>query len=192
MLGVPFQYTLSKELRARLEFLREQYQVKESEFLNFDAMRQASQCMGRVIRSKRDYGIMIFADQRFARQDKRSKIPEWIQAFMEPGHLAMATDVAVQAAKSFLLRMSQPIQETVGVGGSVLSPMALYELIQKEAGLEGVSLQPDGQKKDAGVGGPMLPKAALYELADKQAGDADDEFGLPAKRPRLDDAVYKV
>ena len=27
---------------------------KESEFLNFDAMRQASQCLGRVIRSKRD------------------------------------------------------------------------------------------------------------------------------------------
>jgi DNA excision repair protein ERCC-2 len=31
-----------------------------------DAMRQASQCMGRVIRSKTDYGIMILADQRYA------------------------------------------------------------------------------------------------------------------------------
>ena len=36
-------------------------QIEEQEFLNFDAMRHASQCVGRVIRSKKDYGIMIFA-----------------------------------------------------------------------------------------------------------------------------------
>jgi Rad3-related DNA helicase len=77
LFGVPFQYTLSRELRARLEFLRQHYDIKESEFLNFDAMRQASQCLGRVIRSKRDYGVMVFADQRYARSDKRSKIPDW-------------------------------------------------------------------------------------------------------------------
>ena len=41
-----------------MQFLREHYQIRESEFLNFDAMRQASQCVGRVIRSKRDYGDM--------------------------------------------------------------------------------------------------------------------------------------
>merc|ERR1719217_1557003 len=97
LFGVPFQYTLSRELRARMEFMREHYQIKESEFLNFDAMRQASQCMGRVIRSKRDYGIMVFADQRYARQDKRSKIPEWIRSFIDPGHVMTGTDVAVQA-----------------------------------------------------------------------------------------------
>ena len=62
MYGVPFQYTLSKELRARLQFLKDSYQIQESEFLSFDALRQASQCVGRVIRSKLDYGIMIFAD----------------------------------------------------------------------------------------------------------------------------------
>merc|ERR1712176_1479048 len=121
LLGVPFQYTLSKELRARLEFLREHYQIKEAEFLNFDAMRQASQCLGRVIRSKSDYGVMIFADQRYARLDKRSKIPDWIQAFIEPGHLVMASDVAVQAARSFLLRMSQPSENHASLA-SVLTP----------------------------------------------------------------------
>jgi DNA excision repair protein ERCC-2 len=51
--------------KARLEFLREQYQIKESEFLTFDAMRTAAQCVGRVIRGKSDYGIMIFADKVF-------------------------------------------------------------------------------------------------------------------------------
>lgn len=29
-----------------------------------DAQRQAAQCVGRVIRSKADYGMMIFADKR--------------------------------------------------------------------------------------------------------------------------------
>lgn len=28
--------------------------------------RQAAQCVGRVIRSKADYGMMIFADKRYA------------------------------------------------------------------------------------------------------------------------------
>merc|ERR1719229_986021 len=101
LFGVPFQYSLSRELRARLEFLKDQYQIQEAEFLNFDAMRQASQCLGRVIRSKKDYGVMIFADQRYARKDKRSKIPDWIRAYIEPGHLVMATDTAVHATRNF-------------------------------------------------------------------------------------------
>jgi len=133
LFGVPFQYTLSRELRARLEFLREHYQIKENEFLNFDAMRQASQCLGRIIRSKRDYGVMVLADQRYARQDKRSKIPDWIQAFIEPGHLIMATDTAVQAARSFLLQMSQSHEEKTGIGASVLTPEQLEEMKQLEA-----------------------------------------------------------
>ncbi|CAJ1388569.1 unnamed protein product [Effrenium voratum] len=139
LFGVPFQYTLSRELRARLEFLRQHYDIKESEFLNFDAMRQASQCLGRVIRSKRDYGVMIFADQRYARSDKRSKIPDWIRNFLEPGHVFMATDLAVETARNFLLQMSQPYEEKKGVGASVLTPEALKELqageVQKLQGL---------------------------------------------------------
>lgn len=47
--------------RARLEYLRETFQIKESDYLAFDAVRQAAQCVGRVIRSKADYGLMVFA-----------------------------------------------------------------------------------------------------------------------------------
>ncbi|XP_052306780.1 general transcription and DNA repair factor IIH helicase subunit XPD isoform X2 [Populus trichocarpa] len=65
MFGVPFQYTLSKILLARLEYLRDTFQIKEGDFLTFDALRQAAQCVGRVIRSKADYGMMIFADKSF-------------------------------------------------------------------------------------------------------------------------------
>ena len=45
--------------RARLEYLVETFQIKESDFLAFDAVRQAAQCVGRVIRSKADYGMMV-------------------------------------------------------------------------------------------------------------------------------------
>ena len=37
--------------------------------------RQAAQCVGRVIRSKADYGLMVFADKRYQRHDKRDKLP---------------------------------------------------------------------------------------------------------------------
>ena len=43
MFGVPFQYTKSHVLLARLEFLREKHKIRESEFLTFDAMRQTAQ-----------------------------------------------------------------------------------------------------------------------------------------------------
>lgn len=49
--------------QARLEYLRDQFQIRENDFLTFDAMRHAAQCVGRVIRGKTDYGIMIFADK---------------------------------------------------------------------------------------------------------------------------------
>jgi DNA excision repair protein ERCC-2 len=78
MFGVPFQYTLSHVLRARLEYLQTHYQIREADFLNFDAIRQTAQCVGRVIRSKTDYGLIIFADSRYNRQDKRGKLPKWI------------------------------------------------------------------------------------------------------------------
>ena len=47
--------------------------------MTFDAMRHAAQCVGRALRGKTDYGIMIFADKRFSRSDKKGKLPKWIQ-----------------------------------------------------------------------------------------------------------------
>ena len=63
MCRVPYQYTESRILKARLEYLRDAYRIRESEFLGFDAMRNAAQCVGRVLRGKTDWGLMIFADK---------------------------------------------------------------------------------------------------------------------------------
>lgn len=45
--------------------------IKTEEYLSFDALRHASQCIGRVLRNKADYGLMLLADKRYSRIDKR-------------------------------------------------------------------------------------------------------------------------
>eukprot|EP00245_Coleochaete_scutata_P017081 TRINITY_DN8205_c0_g2_i1.p1 TRINITY_DN8205_c0_g2~~TRINITY_DN8205_c0_g2_i1.p1 ORF type:complete len:139 (+),score=24.66 TRINITY_DN8205_c0_g2_i1:31-417(+) len=119
MYGVPFQYTLSRILRARLEYLHTTFQIKEGDFLTFDAVRQAAQCLGRVIRSKSDYGMMILADKRYNRPDKRTKLPGWIISNLKDAHLNLSTDMALHIAREFLRRMAQPL--TGPATGNLLS-----------------------------------------------------------------------
>ncbi|KAL2939574.1 General transcription and DNA repair factor IIH helicase subunit XPD [Bienertia sinuspersici] len=120
MFGVPFQYTLSKILLARLEYLRDTFQIKEGDFLTFDALRQAAQCVGRVIRSKADYGMMIFADKRYSRHDKRSKLPGWILSHLRDAYLNLSTDMALHIAREFLRKMAQPYDKTGASGRKTL------------------------------------------------------------------------
>ena len=71
-------------------------QIRENDFLTFDAMRHAAQCVGRALRGKTDYGIMIFADKRFSRADKRTKLPRWIQEHLKDSLCNLSTEEAVQ------------------------------------------------------------------------------------------------
>jgi DNA excision repair protein ERCC-2 len=118
-IGVPFQYTESRILKARLEFLRETYRIRENDFLSFDAMRHAAQCLGRVLRGKEDYGIMVLADRRF--QKKRTQLPKWIGQALPEADSNLSVDQAVAVAKSFLRDMSKPyavkLQEGISVWG---------------------------------------------------------------------------
>jgi DNA excision repair protein ERCC-2 len=91
LFGIPFQYTKSHILLARLEYLRVRFQIREEDYLSFDALRQAAQCIGRVIRSKADYGIMIFADKRYNNANKRSKLPPWVTQFLKESNLNLST-----------------------------------------------------------------------------------------------------
>jgi len=74
LFGIPYQvilscipyngkYTESRILKARLEYLRDNFKIRENDFLTFDAMRHGAQCVGRVLRGKTDYGLMVFADK---------------------------------------------------------------------------------------------------------------------------------
>ncbi|KAF4530161.1 hypothetical protein B566_EDAN001418 [Ephemera danica] len=130
MFGIPYVYTQSRILRARLEYLRDQFQIRENDFLTFDAMRHAAQCVGRVIRGKTDYGIMIFADKRFSRADKRSKLPKWIQEYLTDSLCNLSTEESIQIAKRWLRQMAQPFTREDQLGVSLLT---LEQLQHEEA-----------------------------------------------------------
>jgi DNA excision repair protein ERCC-2 len=69
------QYTKSHILHARLDFIRDKYQIRHNDFLTFDELRQSAQCVGQVIRSKMDYGLVIIADSRYGNQDMACGFP---------------------------------------------------------------------------------------------------------------------
>jgi len=129
--------------------IQETFQIKENDYLTFDAIRQSAQCVGRVIRSKADYGefegagdrwdqwglstagsrqnrfrnqrqhptdsmpplcngplapslptgMMVFADRRYQRHDKRDKLPGWITRHLKEAHLNLTTDMLVHVAR---------------------------------------------------------------------------------------------
>ncbi|CAG2177999.1 unnamed protein product [Oppiella nova] len=121
MFGIPYVFTQSRILKARLEYLRDQFQIRENDFLTFDAMRHTAQCMGRAIRGKTDYGIMCFADKRFSRSDKLKKLPKWIQEYLKDSVLNLSIEEAVQISKRFLKQMAQPFTREDQLGISLLT-----------------------------------------------------------------------
>lgn len=137
MFGIPYVYTQSRILKARLEYLRDQFQIKENDFLTFDAMRHAAQCVGRAIRGKTDYGIMVFADKRFSRIDKRGKLPKWIQEHLTDSLCNLSTEEAVQISKRWLRQMAQPFTRENQLGLSLLTREQLekdeYGKIEEQA-----------------------------------------------------------
>ncbi|KTW28921.1 DNA repair helicase rad15 [Pneumocystis carinii B80] len=132
MFGIPYQYTKSRILKARLEFLRDMYHIKENDFLTFDAMRHAAQCLGRVLRGKDDYGVMVLADKRFSRADKRNKLPKWIQEYITSGTSNLSTDMSLAFAEKFLKVMAQPFNIKDQEGISWWDINKLHEYQEKE------------------------------------------------------------
>lgn len=125
MIGIPFQYTELRILKARLEFMRDHFQIKENDFLSFDAMRHAAQCLGRVLRGKDDYGIMVLADRRFAR--KKNQLPKWIAQALYDSDTNLSTDMALANAKKFLRSLAQPTNAKDAEGVSVWDLQQLEE-----------------------------------------------------------------
>ncbi len=173
-IGVPFQYTESRILKARLEFLRETYRIRENEFLSFDAMRHAAQCLGRVLRGKDDYGLMVLADRRF--QKKRTQLPKWInQALPDADADAnLSTDMAVSSARRFLRIMAQPFrtQDQDGISTWSIEHLKMHQKKMAEESSRELQAQPESE-----LGAASLVKGGRdsdYEM------DEDDEADLMA------------
>lgn len=173
-LGVPFQYTESRILKARLEFLRDEYRIKDSDFLSFDAMRHAAQCLGRVLRGKDDYGIMVLADRRFLK--KRNQLPKWIAQSMTDADTNQSVDMAVSSAKRFLRQMAQPFEKDdtaatkEGIVKSSWGPQDLKAHVEKMADEEIRKLQMDVD----GNGEEYIGGETVMREAELEFGGLDD------------------
>lgn len=168
-IGVPFQYTESRILKARLEFLRETYRIRENDFLSFDAMRHAAQCLGRVLRGKDDYGIMVLADRRFLK--KRSQLPKWINQALLDGEVNLSTDMAVGAAKKFLRNMAQPFKPSDQEGISTWSLKDLENFKEKQE-QESIRALKEAQKEDG-----TEPMEGIRNGSEEMTAK-EDEFGF--------------
>eukprot|EP01059_Diplonema_ambulator_P014502 TRINITY_DN25412_c0_g1_i1.p1 TRINITY_DN25412_c0_g1~~TRINITY_DN25412_c0_g1_i1.p1 ORF type:complete len:805 (+),score=244.80 TRINITY_DN25412_c0_g1_i1:193-2415(+) len=132
--GVPYLPPDDQALQARLNWLEENKQIPAKKYRTFDAMRQTSQCLGRVLRNKKDYGLMILADRRFV--SERDMLPTWIQeaGLDRPAHVNISADVAVNMASQWLTTMAQPANLEEEMGRSLLSASdVLAYLNPKEA-----------------------------------------------------------
>ena len=121
LVGMPFVYHRSPAVLGRMKFLKDTKGIAESEFLQFDCMRAASQCVGRAIRNKADYAVLVFADKRYVQASKFRKLPKWLQHIMAPSGRCPDTTstVAEQKVRSFFrLIASSP---SSGVGVSMLT-----------------------------------------------------------------------
>ncbi|THU91164.1 DNA repair helicase [Dendrothele bispora CBS 962.96] len=162
MFGVPYQYTESRILKARLEYLRDAYRIRESEFLGFDAMRNAAQCVGRVLRGKTDWGLMVFADKRFARADKRAKLPRWINQYITETASNLSTDMALTLSKLFMRTISQnPNENQTGISLWTLEDIEKAQAKQAAILAEGKN-EDDEEEDEYGDGG--ISDAMLVDL----------------------------
>ena len=86
----------------------QQKQIKDkNEFFEFDTMRQCAQCLGRVMRKKTDYGMMILADTRFNKPGKYNKLPNWIKKSLETSMIDITMETASVYAANFFREMGR-------------------------------------------------------------------------------------
>ena len=137
-------------------------------------MRQAAQCVGRIIRSKKDYGVIVFADKRYGSADKRSKLPQWVLQFLPDSHLSVAADASVHLTRSFIKSMSQARPLNEGLGKSLLS-VGHIEAINEEK-------RKKGEFAFAGMGGAgpggggVIGALAAASIAVRQQLERQQQF----------------
>lgn len=110
MFGVPYHTAVSRNLKARLAFLSANNELSENEYLNYDAMKHTNQCVGRIITSKHDYGMVILADKRFLKPEKKSNMSLLIQNHLSESSENLSVDKGILSATDFFKEMGQPFK----------------------------------------------------------------------------------
>ncbi|CAF2084336.1 unnamed protein product [Rotaria magnacalcarata] len=85
LIGIPFAPHQDRRVIAKRHYLdeinRNNKDLKAGDvWYNQQAFRAINQCVGRVIRHRRDYGAVLFFDQRFG--DNTDKLSKWVRPFI--------------------------------------------------------------------------------------------------------------
>ena len=127
-------------------------------------MRHAAQCLGRVLRGKDDYGIMVLADRRFAK--KRGQLPKWINQAIGDEMVDVSTESAVASGKRFMRVMAQPF------GGKDQDGISTWSKADLERHKEMMEEEKIRELRDGGGGGGME-----VDGDDAEGDGGEDEFG---------------
>ena len=91
--------------------------------------------MGRAIRSKSDYGIMILADRRFGRSEKYSKLPKWLRDNLSSASTNLSVEESLAISKKFLRQMAQPFprEDQIGIRSLGSSSLSLLLIVYESS-----------------------------------------------------------
>lgn len=189
--GVPYLPPDDRSLKERMRWMEQCLGIPDAEFRTFDAVRQASQCIGRVLRNKTDYGMMILVDRRWAIGEKRRKLPIWIQnCIKDNGNLS--TEAAVTVARSFFKEMAQPWDLHKDLGSTLLDAAALRARgLMTPTADPRVALQQNQQPAATAAATAVATATVIVATPSGGSGVAgandDDEEVAIVVRPRRDD-----
>lgn len=91
---------------------------------------------------------MIFADKRFSRQDKRSKLPKWIQEHLQDNYCSLSTEESMQIARRWLRHMAQPFTREDQLGVSLLTLQQLEKIEKDKQDKLNAQLEADEDDED--------------------------------------------
>jgi len=86
-IGIPYANYTDDKINKKKEFLNNKEKSLGNKWYIADAMLNINQSLGRVIRNKDDYGVMICIDERFNYHSIRSLFSDWIYKNKEIRHL---------------------------------------------------------------------------------------------------------
>ncbi|XP_013103651.1 ATP-dependent DNA helicase DDX11 [Stomoxys calcitrans] len=84
VVGLPYPYCNSPELKERMAYLDKTLGPGSgNEYYENLCMKAVNQCIGRSVRHIRDYACVYLLDERYARENIRRKLPQWISRHLQ-------------------------------------------------------------------------------------------------------------
>lgn len=114
VVGVPYPNRFDPQLKGKMQWNDDQRMggrtelMTSSDWYDMQAFRALNQAVGRCVRHKRDFGAIIFLDQRYKRPAMLQQLPSWVRASMKPG-LRGTHDETVHALTSFFAKVEDTL-----------------------------------------------------------------------------------